>query len=37
MLALESVIAAYDDVVCLSGVSLEVRKGERTGPTWRAT
>ena len=28
MLALEGVIAAYDDVVCLSGVSLEVRRGE---------
>jgi branched-chain amino acid transport system ATP-binding protein len=28
MLVLEDVVAAYDDVVCLSGVSLEVRRGE---------
>ena len=28
MLVLEGVVAAYDDVVCLSGVSLEVRRGE---------
>jgi branched-chain amino acid transport system ATP-binding protein len=28
VLALESVVAAYDDVVCLCGVSLEVRRGE---------
>jgi branched-chain amino acid transport system ATP-binding protein len=28
MLVLEHVVAAYDDVVCLSGVSLEVRRGE---------
>ena len=28
MLKLEGVVAAYDDVVCLRGVSLEVRRGE---------
>jgi branched-chain amino acid transport system ATP-binding protein len=28
VLVLEGVVAAYDDVVCLSGVSLEVRRGE---------
>ncbi len=28
MLVLEGVVAAYDDVVCLSAVSLEVRRGE---------
>lgn len=28
MLRLEGVIAAYDDVICLHGVSLEVRRGE---------
>ena len=28
MLKLEGVVAAYDDVVCLRGVSLEVRAGE---------
>jgi branched-chain amino acid transport system ATP-binding protein len=28
VLALESVVAAYDDVICLSDVSLEVRRGE---------
>jgi branched-chain amino acid transport system ATP-binding protein len=28
MLTLEGVVAAYDDVVCLRGVSLEVRAGE---------
>jgi branched-chain amino acid transport system ATP-binding protein len=28
MLRLEGVVAAYDDVVCLRGVSLEVRRGE---------
>ena len=28
MLTLEHVVAAYDDVVCLRGISLEVRRGE---------
>src|SRR5213593_104118 len=28
MLVLEDVVAAYDDVICLHGVSLEVRRGE---------
>ena len=28
LLVLESVVAAYDDVVCSHGVSLEVRRGE---------
>src|SRR5262245_11713354 len=28
MLKLEGVVAAYDDVICLRGVSLEVRAGE---------
>ena len=28
VLALDGVIAAYDDVICLRGVSLEVRRGE---------
>ena len=28
MLKLDGVIAAYDDVICLRGVSLEVRRGE---------
>ena len=28
MLKLDGVVAAYDDVICLHGVSLEVRRGE---------
>jgi branched-chain amino acid transport system ATP-binding protein len=28
MLVLDGVVAAYDDVICLSGVSLDVRQGE---------
>ena len=28
MLELERVIAGYDDVVCLHGISLEVKRGE---------
>ena len=28
MLKLDRVVAAYDDVICLHGVSLEVRRGE---------
>ena len=28
MLKLDGVVTAYDDVICLRGVSLEVRRGE---------